>query len=224
MNTGEVQPEGARPNPRHKYPRTPHLPWSPGVDADDLCLEDTDILRGREVVVTEKLDGENTTFYPDGMHARSMDSTHHPSRSPVKSILGRLAWQIPTGFRLCGENVYARHSIAYKNLEGYFYLFSVWDNHNRCLSWDETRAFAQTLNLPTPRQLYRGPWDEELVRAIPVDSKVCEGYVVRVTESFAREEFNTSIAKWVRKNHVRTDRHWMFAPIVPNTLQPERDE
>lgn len=36
------------------------------------------------VVITEKMDGENTTLYRDGLHARSLDSRHHPSRNWVK--------------------------------------------------------------------------------------------------------------------------------------------
>ena len=42
--------------------RTPHLPWSPGAAADDVRVGDVAGLRGREVVVTEKLNGENTTL------------------------------------------------------------------------------------------------------------------------------------------------------------------
>ena len=49
-----------------KYPRTPHLPWSPGASDDDVRVADTAMSEGREVVVTEKLDGENTTLYADG--------------------------------------------------------------------------------------------------------------------------------------------------------------
>ena len=73
---------------RVHYPRTPHLPWSPGVSADDVRAADLAGLAGREVVVTEKLDGENTTLYRDGLHARSLDSAHHPSRAWVKSLQG----------------------------------------------------------------------------------------------------------------------------------------
>ena len=38
---------------RVHYPRTPHLPWSPGATADDVRTTDLGGLRGREVVVTE---------------------------------------------------------------------------------------------------------------------------------------------------------------------------
>jgi hypothetical protein len=45
----------------YKYPRTPHLSFSPGVTEDDLKLDRQHIFANCQVVVTEKLDGENTT-------------------------------------------------------------------------------------------------------------------------------------------------------------------
>ncbi|KIF06359.1 kinase, partial [Streptomyces sp. RSD-27] len=99
---------------RTHYPRTAHLPWSPGATADDVRAGGTQALAGREVVVTEKLDGENTTLYPDGLHARSLDSGHHPSRTWVKGLQGRIGARIPAGRRICGENLYARHSLGYE--------------------------------------------------------------------------------------------------------------
>lgn len=82
---------------RTHYPRTPHLPWSPGAASDDVRLADLAGLTGCEVVVTEKLDGENTTLYADGLHARSLDSAHHPSRGRVKALQGRIGPRVPAG-------------------------------------------------------------------------------------------------------------------------------
>ena len=49
---------------RAKYPRTPHLPWSSGRTKDDIALDSVQHLeQWKDVVVTEKLDGENTTEY-----------------------------------------------------------------------------------------------------------------------------------------------------------------
>jgi hypothetical protein len=65
---------------RIKYPRTLHLPWSPGVSSDDRVLHDLSCFTNKEVVVTTKMDGENTTLYADVFHARSIDGRHHSSR------------------------------------------------------------------------------------------------------------------------------------------------
>jgi predicted kinase len=206
---------------RVHYPRTPHLPWSPGATPDDLRAGDLSGLRGREVVVTEKLDGENTTLYADGMHARSLDSAHHPSRAWVKGLQGRIGGRIPAGWRVCGENLYARHSIAYQGLESWFYGFSVWDG-DRCLDWDRTAGFLRGLGIPVPPVLWRGVFDERALRGLRLDLDLDrqEGYVVRAAEEFGREEFAGRVAKWVRPRHVRTETHWMHATVVPNGLGP----
>ena len=209
---------------RTKYPRTPHLPWSPGATSDDVRVFDLSGFEGRRVVATEKLDGENTSLYRDGMHARSIDSRHHPSRDWVKGLQARIGYEIPEGWRLCGENLYARHSVAYYELESYFYLFSVWNEGDECLSWEETVTLAKLFELPTPSVLFDGPWDVEAVRSLRVDTEICEGYVVRLAEGFAYQDFARSVAKWVRPSHVQTDDHWMHGTMVPNGLRDSETE
>lgn len=207
---------------RTHYPRTPHLPWSPGATSDDVRTTGPGMpagFAGREVVVTEKLDGENTTLYSDGLHARSLDSGHHPSRAWVKSLQSRIGPGIPAGWRVCGENVYARHSLAYEQLDAWFYGFSAWDG-DHCLDWDRTVLFLRGLGIPGPRVLWRGVFDERALRRIRLDTARQEGYVVRTTAGFERADFGRCVAKWVRGGHVQTDTHWMYAQVVPNGLGP----
>ncbi len=104
-----------------KYPRTPHLPWSSGRAEDDIALDSIEHLeRLEDVVVTEKLDGENTTLYHDYLHARSIDSKSHPSRDWIKRFHAKVRYDIPEDFRICGENMYAKHSIFYDALTTYY--------------------------------------------------------------------------------------------------------
>lgn len=195
-----------------KYPRTYHLPWSPGVTPDDRIMEDLSPLSGQEVVVTQKMDGENTSLYYSGyMHARSVDGASHPSRSWVKSQWAKVAHELPYGWRVCGENMYAVHSIRYSGLPSYLLVFSVWDERNSCLSWDDTCEWAEMLGFPTVPVLYRGEWDEAVIRGLwsEKDRERVEGYVVRTVDGFSYGEFRQRIAKFVRAEHVTSDRHWM---------------
>lgn len=207
-----------------KYPRTAHLPWSQGIVGDDLILADLSVFAGHEVVVTEKMDGENATLYRDGLHARSLESAHHPSRSWVKALWAGIAHAIPPGWRLCGENLYARHSIAYHHLPSYFLLFSIWDECNACLSWDETCRWAARLGLELVPVLYRGVWDEARIKSLyqpVIAGDECEGYVVRLAGAFPFDAFGTSVGKFVRPAHVQTDGHWMHQQIAVNVVQRE---
>lgn len=150
---------------RVKYPRTFHLPWSPGTTADDRMMDDPDAaFAGSEVVVTEKADGECSTLYRDYLHARSVDYASHPSRDRLRALHASIAHDIPEGWRLCGENVYAVHSIAYDALPAHFLVFSIWNDRNECLPWDDTVLWAKLLGLHTVPVISRGTWNEEHVR------------------------------------------------------------
>jgi hypothetical protein len=205
---------------RIKYPRTYHLPWSPGRTKDDRGLEDCSNFEGKEVAVTLKMDGENTTMYRDYIHARSLTSENHSSRDRVKAIHASIAHDIPEGWRICGENLYAKHSIKYDDLRSYFLVFSIWDENNVCLPWNETVNWSFLLGLETVETLYTGPYSEKAVREsyLPYD-KGNEGYVVRLHGSFHYSQFRKSVAKYVRKDHVHTHGHWMRQAIEPNQLK-----
>lgn len=204
----------------HKYPSTPHLPFSPGLQNDDRRIATLNGLLG-DIVVTEKLDGENTSLYADHIHARSLDSRHHASRDWVKHFWGTVNYKIPTGWRVCGENVYARHSIGYDNLSTYFYGFSVWDEENVALGWDDTLEFFYDIGITPVPVLYRGSFILKRLHELAeeLDPERQEGFVVRTTAPVRYEDFELKFAKWVRKGHVQTDEHWMTAPIVPNKLK-----
>lgn len=207
---------------RVKYPRTPHLPWSQGRAEDDIALNSIKHLEPLEdVVVTEKLDGENTTLYHDYLHARSLDSKSHPSRDWIKQFHATIRFDIPEDFRVCGENMYAKHSIFYDSLTSYFYVFAIFQGVI-CLSWDDTIEWCKLIDLETVPVLYRGIWDEKVIKACwhgkSAFGKEQEGYVIRNGGNFPLSDFQNNIAKYVRPQHVTTDQHWMYEAVSPNTL------
>lgn len=207
---------------RMKYPRTPHLPWSPGKTKDDRTVAPSVLHRWRNVVVTEKVDGECTTLYRDGLHARSVDGRSYPHQDWIRNLHAQICHDIPPGFRICGENLYAKHSIAYYDLPSFFLVFNVWDG-DLCLGWDETLDWCQLLGLEPVTMIYRGEFgrnilDEEFCRYRSSLGRGVEGYVVRETTRFFRSEFSQKVAKYVRKDHVQTDEHWLSRPIERNQL------
>ena len=203
---------------RYKYPRTFHVPWSEGCTNDDKKLSNTNHINGKRVIVTEKMDGENTSIYRDGyIHARSLDSSHHNSQSYVKQFASKFSYLIGEDIRICGENMFAKHSIVYDNLDDYFLAFSVWINE-KCMCWDQFLDYCYSRGVSTVPILYDGIYDERLIKALHTDDSK-EGYVVRLAESFTYDEFEKSVAKFVRKDHVQTDQHWKSAKITKNRLK-----
>lgn len=210
---------------KYKYPSTWHAPHSPNaLPTTENVLKNLEHFRGRGVVVTEKMDGESCTMYPNGTcHARSLDSAHHESRAMVKKLAGDVGHLIPKGWRVCGENMYAEHSIRYTDLESYFLVFNVWDEDNVCLSWKKTIDFCQHLGLNLVPTLYYGMWNTHPISEVEeeINTNDSEGYVVRYASSFKFKDFASSTYKWVRENHVQTDEHWMTKKVVPNELSLE---
>jgi hypothetical protein len=205
-----------------KYPRSYHLPWSEGMTDDDRMHKDMSFFEGKRVIVTKKMDGENTSMYRDYYHARSIDGRTHPSRSWAKQFHSQICGEIPEGWRVCAENLYAKHSIAYTDLKSFVYGFSIWDNTNFCLDWDTTMEWFELLGVVPVEVIYDGIYDEKLIKALWDKSKYdhMEGYVMRTAEGFSYKDFKKCLGKFVRPNHVATAKHWMYGQAVePNKLE-----
>lgn len=192
-----------------KYPRTFHLPDSPGATHDDRIQPDLSWLDG-ELVVTEKLDGGNLTFTRDTMYARSVDSGTQPWDRPAKALWAMTAHRIPDDWRVCGESMWARRSIAYSDLPGVFIVFGIWDETDTLLGWDDTVDWATRLELPVVPVLYRGgslsaaraAWARQR------DASCSEGFVLRSAGRITAADFPRKVLKWVRAGHVTTDAGW----------------
>jgi len=214
---------------RVKYARTYHLPWSPGMNRDDRMMTDANIFQGQRVMIMEKMDGENTTMMKDIIHARSLDTDSHPSRNWVKNLWAQIGYELPEGWRLCGENVFAKHAIHYTNananpLESYFLAFSIWNERNICLDWDETREWFGLLGVVTPTIFYDGIYDVDFItdlnKKMENSPNTIEGYVIRLTREYHYSEFRNVCGKYVRKNHVQNNHgHWSTQKIIRNEIR-----
>lgn len=203
-----------------KYPRTHHLPWSENIHNDDRVIESLDGFKGKRVIITEKMDGENTTLYTNYIHARSIDGRSHSSRDWVKQFWGQICADIPKGWRVCGENLYAKHSIHYTHLPTYFMGFSIWNEKNVCLDWDETLEWFELLGITPVYVIYDGIFDEEETKDLwdITDWLDREGYVVRIAEALSYGDFRHKVAKFVREGHIQTVKHWMHGQALEKNL------
>lgn len=192
-----------------KYPRTYHLPWSPGVGEDDRVMESLEGLEGRRVIVAEKMDGQNITMRREKVHGRSVDGRPQPSQDWVKQFWSTIASDIPEDWRVCGENLFAKHSIAYEDLPTFFMGFSVWDGTNTCLAWDDTMEWFELLGITPVPVLYDGIFDAKLIQGLWSNDQWdrSEGYTVRDAGAFSASQFKSKMGKFVRPGHLQTVRH-----------------
>jgi hypothetical protein len=163
----------------------------------------------------------NCSIYNDYVHARSIDSRDHVSRHWIKNFQSKVGYNIPDGWRLCGENMWAKHSIYYDDLPSYFLGFSMWNEKNVCLSWDETLEWFELLEITPVEVFYQGIYDKEKIEAAfnaKYNLETNEGYVIRLAKEFHYKEFAKCMAKFVRKSHVQDHGFWM-SRITQNKLK-----
>ena len=204
-----------------KYPRTPHLPFSPGLKNDDRMVETGwESIFDNTLVLTEKMDGGNGMLCREACYDRSHGA---PTRNPwsrnlwdVGGLHDQLKNKIGVEEYLYGENMYGIHSIVYDHLPSYFFLFGV-RSETQWYSWEEVELVADLFQLPTVPVLEIGKFsgEEELKERILYHmtqgsryGNTIEGVVVRNINGYPVNEFDKNVVKYVRKGHVQTDQHW----------------
>lgn len=210
-----------------KYNRTQHFPFSPGKGNDDKVSKSVDSLLRRPIVLSEKLDGSNCSLEADGVFARThAHAPSHPSFDILKQLHANIKHLIDGQY--FGENVYARHSISYDALPGYFLLFAI-RYDDLWASWSHVCERANELEIPTVPVLWQGEIGsakelETLITELAAMPSDCggerEGIVVRVEEQFNNKDFDECVMKFVRANHVNTpNEHWAHKEIIKNGLK-----
>ena len=208
-----------------KYPRTYHFPFSPGKGSDDKVLHNwEDAIKGKTLIYTEKLDGGNTQINEDGVFARSVSvPANHSSFDHLKAKWATIQYDLKD---LCvfGENMFAIHSIEYKKLDNYFYVFGVkeriWEDafRTKCYykwySWEDVCEIAAWLGYPTVPVLKHDNKKsvqqniEDFMKTESILGGPKEGIVVRNYANFENNDFSNNVIKYVRKDHVQADEHW----------------
>lgn len=215
-----------------KYNRTFHFSYSKGATNDDKIAASIDTLLNVEIIITEKMDGSNTSLETNGCFARTHSGPPtHPSFDNLKALHASIKYKIPNNMQFFGEWCFALHSIVYNELPGYFMMFNIRDltsNDIVWYSWDDVELWAEELEVPTVPVLFRGFIKneqelKELIESFMIQPSKCggirEGVVVRVARQFYDSEFSQCVMKCVRANHVQTSEHWKDQIIVKNKIK-----
>lgn len=138
-----------------KYCRSLHAQISLGTTSDDRFMPDgyvSSFAKMDKLILTEKLDGQNNCFNKYGVFARSHAApTKHAWDKPLIERWQLIRYDLKD-LEIFGENMYGIHSIAYKDLESYFYVFAIREG-DRWLGWDELCFYADLLDFPTAPEI-----------------------------------------------------------------------
>jgi hypothetical protein len=138
-------------NQSKKYCRSLHAQISLGTTSDDRFMPNGYVKAFAamdDLVMTEKLDGQNNCLNKYGVFARSHTApSQHPWDKPLRERWELIKNEL-NDLEIFGENMYGVHSIAYRDLESFFYVFAVREK-DRWLSWEEVKFYAALLDFPT---------------------------------------------------------------------------
>lgn len=217
-----------------KYPRTFHMPWSPGATKDDRIATDVSTILNIPIIITEKLDGSNASIEARGCFARThAGAPTHKSFDMLKVLHASVKYIIEPGTQIFGEWCYAKHSIEYSELPSYFMLFGIrylntFESQHRWGSWTDVELWSGDIGVSTVPVLFAGKVSsekelQELIESFMNQPSACggirEGVVARVAGAFSDEDFSTHVMKCVRANHVQTSDHWKDQEIIRNKLK-----
>lgn len=212
-----------------KFPRISHFPFSPQAVAnqsrdDKIGIKGWDkYLRRHGYVTFEKMDGSNVCLTREGVFPRGSGVLAPETYDWLKAEHNKIKHKIPTNYRIYGENMYAVHSVEYKELKSYFYMFAVFDmEYLRWLSPLKMSDIAMGIGFPTSIKSFGGLWEhtgatmeKDFEREYRVTTtrddeyqRDMEGWVVWTNYDIPVHMFDKMVFKWVREGHVQTDEHW----------------
>lgn len=184
-------------------------------DLDGMAKYGRVFQEGEEVILTEKIEGENCAivYMEDRLWVRSRNYFK-------RNVEGSHWWELPTnlnleeklksypGLVLWGE-LYGgiKHfkydcPIVNNKLQRKFRVFDIWEiKHNRFLEWDKVEEISKIVGLETVPVLYKGPWKND--RSIHdlaegqsvIGNNLKEGWVMRSNPEGWHEKLGRKIIK-----------------------------
>ena len=219
-----------------KYPRTPHLEGSRIQLGDrDIPIIPPSDLRGRPLIIEEKVDGANSgiSFDSDGslvLQCRGHVLSGGPRERQFDLFkrwanhhLAGLCEALQTRYVMYGEWLYARHTIRYDELPHYFLEFDLLDRHTgEFLSTERRRKVLEGVPVVSVPVLGSGlinNFESFLGPSRCASTEKMEGLYIKWEE----DGKVLGRYKYVRNGFLQAVEeegvHWMDRPIEPNLLR-----
>ncbi len=218
----------------HKFPSTAHLAnlGSIPIRGDKVLSNiEMDEFLSHEIIVEEKVDGANLgiSFESDGLlllqnRGSVVSSPYVGQWKKIPDWLDRFTERLfdALGFQFMvfGEWCYARHSIEYTHLPGWFIGFDVYDlSNSKFLSTQYRDEVLTRAGLPIISEITRGRFSlDDLIHLMQISSyghAQCEGLYLRIEDG----KWLENRAKLVRSEFVQSiDVHWNRKVLQSNHI------
>ena len=226
-----------------KFPRTHHIfdAGGSGVTRDDLLLssEQIDEYIGHNVTLEEKVDGANFGISIDkDYNIVYQNRSHYVTYETATQFKGLRKWQElvsgdlfsilePNRHILYGEWCYAKHSIEYTHLPGYFLAFDIFDKfENKFYSRSKFQQVIGETGIPmvpiidTVMFENKVELKDRLMKYLDTKSKFRDGFVEGVYIRIDDGEWLKDRCKLVRPDFIQgIVTHWSKMELIKNTVR-----
>lgn len=219
-----------------KYPRTPHLEGSrlqPGDE--DLSQVPFSYIKGKYLVVEEKIDGANSaiSFSDDGI-LKLQSRGHYLTggyRERHYNLMKRWASfhqdaffdVLGSRFIMYGEWMYAKHTVYYDKLPHYFLEFDIFDRENRIfLSTERRKELLKDLPVVSVPVLKKGYFQtrDELTSLLSKSLYISENKTVKLRET--SEKLGLDVDRQLRETDASDMMEGLYIKIEENGCVVDR--
>ena len=206
-----------------KYPKIKHLPGSKMSRGDKRLSEEAlDFLRQSPVQISEKVDGAIVAIGVENEMPQLFKRGGAVTNNEHEQFAEFKAWSycnmhriinIPDGWRIYGEWLSVKHTVAYDKLPDYFIAFDILtENGFLPCSQVEEYLLQWGFNIPIVYNVTLDEIENFVTSTLSAYSTtdIMEGVVVRDSESKVR-------GKWVRENFIQGE-HWSAGKSQRNYL------
>ncbi len=219
-----------------KFPRTRHLANLGGASREDLLLPACEVesYLNREIFIEEKIDGANMgiSIEPETWKVLFQNRSHYVTSNYASQFKKLDLWRDlhqaelyeilePGRHILFGEWVFAKHSIHYSNLPGYFVAFDLYDKlTGKFAGRKNLETLLAKTTIPQIRLIGSGKYPSiaSICKLVNSQSGYYSGPVEGVYVRICDDSHTIARAKIVRDDFICGDTHWSKSQCVENQL------
>jgi atypical dual specificity phosphatase len=196
----------------------------------------------REVIIEEKIDGANMgiSIDPNTFQVIFQNRSHYVSAGYATQFKKLNIWEnkhredlfkilVPGRHILFGEWLFAKHSIHYDNLPGYFVAFDIFDkNVGKFLSRNKLEELLSQTQITIIRKITQNTFKkiDDIVAIVKYNSDYYNGPIEGIYVRVCEDDYTVDRAKIVRHDFLSGNQditekfqHWASKDLVENSIK-----